>query len=442
MKISKRLVSLLFVAMMIFGLTACGGTSTQSGGNGDATKNEGMKDVINSIPKELKGTTIKYFMWYDGEKETEGPIINAFELESGINVEVEVGSHDDFTTQLAAKVATGKSPDVVRVSTPGITFLKHFQPLENTGYDFSGEEWDQRTMEAYTVNGKAYGVNLKKSIYFDANVLWYNFQTISDLGAEDPYTLWKKNEWTWDNLWSICGDFVKQGGSYGASFNPANALSLSYGVDFLDWDNGKYVNSIADSTRNTKLVKAWTELIDKADKNLITTATWRMDDFNAGRSAFFSTSISSGFVKRSYFEQFKQNGELRCVPFPESYSGDNAIVMSEYPAWCVPKGAKNKEAVPYFLRYMLDESNYDLDEVFADPTIADVFKVLRDSSAPRYSSVLKYTLIEADSGLNYYQMYDKLFSGEVSQITSTLQSFKGGVQDAVDKANGQLANMK
>ena len=92
MKFSKQIVSLLLATIMIFGLAACGGTSTQSGSNGGTvTKNESMKDVINSIPKELKGTTIKYFMWYDGEKETEGPVINAFELESGIKVDVEVG---------------------------------------------------------------------------------------------------------------------------------------------------------------------------------------------------------------------------------------------------------------------------------------------------------------------------------------------------------------
>lgn len=439
MKITKRLIALIMAVSMIAVIAGCGGNGGQSGGEVDLSKNPELEKVISSIPEKLKGTTIKYFMWYDGEKETEGPIMKAFTLASGINVEVEVGSSSDFTTQLAAKIATNDAPDVIRLYCPGANFLKLLQPLDNTGYDFSGSEWDQQTMKDYTVGGKVYATNLKKTIYYDANVLWYNYQTLSDLEVDDPYNQWKKGEWTWDNLWSICRDFVKQGGSYGACFNPTNAISLSYGVDFLDWENGKYVNSIADPARNTKLVKAWAELIDKKQEDLISPRTWLMDDFNAGRSAFFSTSVSSGFVKRSYFEQFKNNGELRCVPFPASFTGDNMTILSEYSAWGIPQGAANKEAVPYFLRFMLDESNYDLNDVFADPSITDVFKTLRDSDAPRYNNVMTKTLNEADSGLNYFQMYDRLYSGEVSQITSTLQSFKGGVQDAVDKANEQLA---
>lgn len=445
MKKFIRLISLLVTIAMIFCVVGCGNdsTKTSSGGKDSAGKDgSGSADILKSIPSELKRSTIKYFMWYDGDKETEGPIINSFELESGIKVDIEVGSSADFQTELAAKIATNTAPDVIRMNNAGISNIKLLQPMENTGYDFSGSEWDQRTIKDYTINGKVYGVNLKNTIYFDANVLWYNYQTLSDIGVDDPYTQWKKNSWTWDSLWNICREFVKQGGEYGACFQPVNAISLAHGVNFIDWDGEKYVNSIVDSDRNAKLVKAWTECIERKQENLITPKTWLIADFDAGRSAFFGTSISSGFVKRSYFEQFKENGELRCVPFPASYTGDNMTIMAEYSAWGVPKGAKNAKAVPYFLRYMLDASNYDLEESFADPTITDVFKTLRDSDAPRYNNVVATTLIEADSGLNRYEMFDKLFSGEVSQITSSLQSFRGGVQDAVDKANEQLAALK
>lgn len=442
MKKLRSILSMFLVAAMVISISACG----QNGDSGVKGKNSGSNnavnsDIISSIPSELKGTTIKYFMWYDGRKETEGPVINSFELESGIKVDVEVGSYSDFNTELAGKVASNNSPDVIRMGGPAINVLKFLQPISNTGYDFSGSEWDQQTMKDYTVNGNVYGVNLKNTVYFDTHVIWYNYQTLSDLGVDDPYTTWKKNEWTWDSLWNICREFVKQGGNYGACFSPVNIVSLSYGVNFVDLENGQYVNSITDSARNAKLVKAWAELIDKKQEKLLTPNTWLIADFDAGRSAFFSTSISSGFVKRSYFEQFKNNGELRCVPLPASYSGESSLIMSEYSAWGIPKGAKNAKAVPYFLRYMLDDSNYDLDEAFADSSILDVFKTLRDSDAPRYCNVMTQILTEADSGLNYFQMYDKLFSGEVSQISSTLQSFKGGVQDAVDKANEQIKAM-
>lgn len=436
---SKRILSFLLSVVLLLSLTACGGggsTAKEDGGKVD--ENEATADILESIPNELKGSTIKYFMWYDGTKETEGPVMKAFELEGGIKVEVEVGSNSTFQTELAAKIATNQSPDVVRMYDSGISNIKLLQPLENTGYDFSGSEWDQRLMKDYTVNGKCYGTNLKNTVYFDANVLWYNSQTLMDLGVEDPYTSWKKGEWTWDALWDICRDFVNQGGSYGACLNPVNAISLAYGVNFIDWDGEKYVNSVADPDRKAKLITAWTDSITKKQEKLITNNTWLISDFEAGRSAFFSTSISAGFVKRSYFERFKEMGELRCVPFPASYTGDNMILMSEYSAWGIPQGASNKEAVPYFLKYMLNADNYDLESSFADPTITDVFKTLRDSDVPRYNPVFDHTLVEADSGLNKFQMFDKLYNGEVSQINSTLGTFIGGLQDSVDKANEQL----
>lgn len=447
MKMSRRILTVLIAVAMTVSLAACGTDSdTVSDGASKAEKpNSGetaSKKDNQKMPSNLKGSTIKYFMWYDGTKETEGPIIKSFELESDVKVDIEVGSSSNFTTELAAKVATGASPDVIRMVGPGIAYFKLLQPLANTGYDFSGSEWDQQTMKDYSVNGKAYATNLKKSIYFDSSVLWYNYQTLSDLGVDDPYTLWKQGKWTWDSLWSDCREFVKQGGNYGACFSPVNAVSLAYGVDFIDWDGTKYINSVADPDRNAKLVTAWTECIKKKQEKLITPDTWLIADFDAGRSAFFGTSISSGFAKRSYFEQFKSNGELRCVPYPASYTGDNMIVLSEYSAWGVPKGAKNKEAVPYFLKYMLDESNYDLDDAFSDASIADVFKTLRDSDKPRYKRVLDSTLLEADSGLNRFQMFDKLYSGEIGQISSTLQSFRGGIQNSVDKANAQLKSLE
>ena len=423
--------------------TAQTASKTQAAANNQsgAKTNKTLKQVMSSIPKNLKNSTIKYFMWYDGKKETEGPAISKFQLESGIKVDVEVGAYDNFSSLLARKISSGAAPDVIRTQGNGIDLIKLSQPLENTKFDFNDSAWDEQIMQAYTFNGKTYGTNLKNSVYFDANVIWYNTQTLSDYGCDDPYTLWKQKKWTWDKLWEMCRTAVEQGCKYGAALQPVNAYSIAQGVDFIDLENGKYINSVNDSKRLAKLVSAWTELLKQEKNKLISPDTWMMDDFTSGRTAFFSTSISSGFNKRSYFEQFKKRGELKCVPFPDNVSGTTYTLMSELSAWCIPTGAKNKESVPYFLRYMLDEQNYDLQEVFCNQSVVDVFRTLRASKNPRYKSVVDSTLTQADNGTTRFIIMAHLFNGEAGQITSTLRSFAGNVQDAVDKANAQIAKL-
>ena len=50
-------------------------------------------------------------------------------------------------------------------------------------------------------------------------------------------------------------------------------------------------------------------------------------------------------------------------------------IRDRYTAFGIPQGAKNAEAVPYYLRYVLDRNNYDQSHVYESEKMRkDVYK--------------------------------------------------------------------
>lgn len=399
-----------------------------------------LNQVMSKIPSKLKGKTIKYFMWYDGRAETEGAAISAFEQKTGIKVDVQLGSYGNFTTELASKIAADNAPDLIRLLSPAVSQVKVLQPLNKLNFNFNDKAWDKTTMQDYTFNGNSYATNLKNTVYFDAFAMFYSTKVFEDNDLEDPYELWKQGKWTWGKFDEICQEFVDNGsGTYGGGASDQSYLISTFGVGLIHYDGKKYVNSIANPALNSKLVTAYSNLLDKVNKGLLTPKTNMITDFEVGKSCFFAASISYGLSKRANFGKYKAQGSLRAVPLPQGTN--DYTTMNEYSAWGVPIGAKNGEAVPYFLRYMLDMDVYDANKMFSHKSILESFEFIR-ASKKRISNPAKNMITSADNGIDFLSITARILNNEKSQISSILQSFSGNVQDAVDKANQQLAQMK
>ena len=66
--------------------------------------------VMQNMPSNLKGTTITYFTWYDARTAMEGSAIENFEKLTGCTVKNNVGSYENFASELTALVASGRAP--------------------------------------------------------------------------------------------------------------------------------------------------------------------------------------------------------------------------------------------------------------------------------------------------------------------------------------------
>ncbi len=416
------------------------GSSNQNSSGGNSSSNNNTKTVkpdassadafLASMPKKLKGTTLKYFYWWDPKTQMEKDAIAAFEKKTGITVKTEVGTYKTFQTELAAKIAAGNSPDIVRLLSNAMYQVKTLQPITNSGYDFSDDIWWKKLMKDYTYNGRTYAVNIrpKDAAILDTYMIYYNKRALRAAEIQDPYQLWKKNpkSWTWSKLWSMCEEFVKannnKSGYYGISFQYNNAYVRMFGCANYDYNSktGKWENYMD----SPELAKRWSELITYNTKGL-SAINHDATSFQRAKILFDGAGPFACRVGDQTHQVLKDRGELGVVPLPTDTPYQ---LLYEYTAFGVPQGAKNIEAVPYYLRYVLDRKNYDANKIYFDSQAKDV---------------VEYTLSFADSkyffGENELsELRQKLVGGTAAQVKSTLTAYKGVIQDSVNSSNEQI----
>lgn len=365
-KLLKNTMVILLVVAMAFSVVACGGNGDKDPTSSSGGATAGPIDltsvtldseaVLASMPSDLKGTTIKFYNWYDPFEREEGDVIKAFMEKTGITVEYIAGVYgDEYSTKLASMIATGDAPDVMRIKEPSAGMFKSLQPISTTGFDFSGAAWNKATADAYTVNGTCYAVNLTNTPFFLPTLCFYNTKIMDEMGYEDPYELWKKGEWTWEKFNEICKDWVKQGTDYyGAEMLPFNAAALTTDSTFVKYDGSQYSLNLTDET----MLASWKYILE-AQKAGITGGS--RDTFDAGNqlTLFGFMDATAVQTSSSYFSKTRKRGNLAVVAAPKFAGKDYYVPMIEYLGFGVPKGAKNAKAVPYFLSYYLNFANYN-----------------------------------------------------------------------------------
>lgn len=85
--------------------------------------------VMAKMPAKLKNTTINYFYWNDPYANMEKEVYENFTKLTGIKVVYQQASYADYLTELSTRVASGKSPDMVRMLNNSVARIKSLQPI-------------------------------------------------------------------------------------------------------------------------------------------------------------------------------------------------------------------------------------------------------------------------------------------------------------------------
>ncbi len=330
------------------------------------------KDVLASMPKNLRGTKLTMYNWNAATEYTGAPaVMDAFKKQTGIQVTWNTISYGTYFTKLPALIAAGDNiPDMVRIGYADLSFLQNMAPLSVSKYDFTDKAWDKFMMDTLTFGGKTYGTTLQNTHISGVHVMFYNMALVDKYNYEDPYKLWKDGKWTWGKFVEMCEDAKEDGLTFGAT-GEGNfpAYLSSWGLTNLYFDGKK----MASNWESANWLKANQELGDLYNKDYIL-GHGREETFDAGDALFYIGSTVHARNKNSYFGDLKANKTLYFVPLPEQpelkkyYQG-----YCEIEAYGIPKGAKNPEAVPYFLRYFLDGANYTLDTYFGNKQNLEVY---------------------------------------------------------------------
>ena len=390
------------------------------------------EDVLNSVPKKLRGTTVTMYNWNPASEYTGAPtVIQEFEKKTNINVEWKTINFEVYTTRLASLIASGESPDLVRTRTPSATRLISFQPLSTTNYNFSDDAWDQILMKDYSVNGVAYATSLKNTHLGSVAMMFYNKSLITRFDLDNPYKLWKDGKWTVSKFLKMCKEYKKVSNeSFACVGWTYAAWNQLYGVAGpVGFDGKKYYSNI----KNNKYLTSTMEIADLFNSSKLC-GEGRAEIFDEGRALFYAGASVYARRKNSYFGAVKAAGSFYAVPMPK-VDGQSTYYQprDEYEAYAIAKGAKNPEAVPYFLRYFLDGSNYDLSGFFCNKQNLEVYNWCMSQKNTIWSL--------GDGGENFNNRENGIYSKQGNQVKSFIDSNSSEIDEMVKRYNTTLGNL-
>ncbi len=364
------------------------GNGTASGDSGDGSTSSkkpnaeipkdsvvggtGWEKVLASMPKKLRGTTVQIMNWNPITEYTgAATAIKEFTKQTGIKVDWLMVDMNVYVTRLASLVASDKAPDVVRTCTPEPSWMLSFQSLDAAKFDFTDEAWDKKVMKDYTVNGVTYATSLNNTHLGTVAMMFYNKELINRYDYEDPYKLWKAGKWTWSKFIEMCKTYKKEAKAdracVGAEWD--NWIQL-YGIAGpVGYDGNKYYSNLKDA----KFLTVTQQIADLYHVDQLF-HQGQAEEMDSGNVLFYAGASIYLRKNNSYLGGLKSSGTLYAVPMP-SIDGQSKYYQSrfEYEAYAIAQGAKNAEAVPYFLRFFLDGENYDLNSFFCNKQNLEVY---------------------------------------------------------------------
>lgn len=404
----------------------------------NSSDNQNTSGKLGSVPKELKGTTLKVLSWNDiNDVAGAADAVKKFRNQTGISVTWLKVGYDEYQSKLAAMVASNDSPDVLRLEGPNPALLSLMDPVTVSGYDFKEDIWDSFISKLYTFGGKTFAVNRENTLIQQPDVMLYNKSYVTQYDLDDPYVIWKRNKdnWNMDTFLKICEDYMKvSGASTPWLVGHIHYFANIYGTSEVVRDGDKFVNNMGDAN----LLKAYRQVANCINKKIAYADTWDYAGFNQGKYLFFSTAIIGARRTHFYFKDLKNAGSLGVVPMP-SVKGQGTYYqnLTEAEAYGIAEGAKNAKAVPYFLSFYLNGDNYDANLFFNDKTMLDVYNYCMNETTLRFDYTR--TINKRFYGGTKYTEYDtKLKTATVDQITTLFNTYKPVVDTAVKSANDKL----
>ena len=415
-----------------------GNTSKATVANADSLT---FNQLVAQMPASLRGTTVYMYNWNPVKDYGADSVVTKFEKLTGIKVKWEAGGYDDYDQKIAAMINAGDSPDIIRFRDTNVHRMYLCQDIKSaTGFDFSGAIWDQKVNKQYVVKNKLYAVNLKDTLFNQPYVMIYRKSMIDKYKFEDPYELWKSGKWTWDAFINILKS-TKDSTFNGDPWRTSMGIDYFYftGKNIIKFDGNKYTNDLM----SKDLSAAMKKICDYRKSGYTSSAMRMPKDFENGSVLFqtFNAIATRRTNTSAKIVQAKADGDLYCVPTPTIKGAENVQLFSELEAYGVPKGAKNPGAVYYFLRYLLDEANYDANTFFCNKQAYEVYKASMAKSTyfiPGDSALLDVV----GTGGNLAGISDFARNGnDFAQFDSKRNELKPTYDLAVKKANEVIAKM-
>ncbi|MCL2732157.1 MAG: sugar ABC transporter substrate-binding protein [Actinomycetia bacterium] len=390
---SRLLAATALVAALGLTATACGGGSSDGGGD-------------KSDPASLKGQTITYWASnqgtsLDNDKQVLTPELNKFTQQTGIKVKLEVIGWADLLNRILAATTSGQGPDVLNIGNTWSASLQAtgaLMPWDSTAFTTIGGK-DRFAPAAIAAAGAAGKDPAAVPLYSMAYGLYYNKKMFADAGIANPPK-------TWDELVTDAKKLTT-GGHYGLAVEGSNGaenihhvfvLAKQRGSDWFD-SSGK---ATFDTPANVAAVKQYVDFIagDKvaAKGNAEYSQNQTITDFATGKAAMMMWQSAATSIK-SHGMSPDQYG---VVPVPTQTAGatGDAGVTSMVAGinLAVFQNTKHKAAAEALVKFMTSTPEQKIlngtygslppvkeaqsDPAFQTPDLKVLASVLGSSAAP------------------------------------------------------------
>ncbi len=412
-----------------------GGNTTTSGGDTTSKddKPNNPKTLINNNVDytKYKGRTVKFAATIDPKNDESGPMVENFEKEYGIKIDVVQSDQSNYANQLAGWIAAGTSPDVARVNGDFPTCMGYLQSLDAAKLDYNEDFWNENMFKYSTFGGSPYLCDAKNNIWTEIDIVIYSKSMLKRAGANTPEEYDKAGKWTWDAFFEICRKVknIDPASMQGGAFVSREHVIHAMGGSLIHYENGKFVSGISTRTQEAmvKFTTAWKEEIIgwgaisdgivKGTCGIGTVHAWALK-----KTGFFqNTTYNTADLGFYYLPRWDEKSDY----------GNTGMVRG----WGIIRGAAEPVAAGIFLREYLDVSNYDSSSTFISPEAETFFYRVTSIDYNKWNPYIIYYDYQDGIAGTKFEEHNNAMSGDPNQVGPAMASIKSCMERAAANIN-------
>ncbi|MCM1313962.1 MAG: ABC transporter substrate-binding protein [Muribaculaceae bacterium] len=295
---------------------------------------------------DIGGTEIVWLSDYDlnaqvGQKRPT-PVALFEDIYGGKIRYVQTSLKNKYNT-FSAMLLSGEQLDMVEYEQgtfPNGVLSQQYQPLDpyfrSMGLNYDIWENMEEVIDALAYKGEHYIIPYSFS---NPIVLMYSRKLIRDYGLDDPYELYKNDQWNWDTFLNISetyrsktGKAAVRGGKFG------DALIHSTGFRIIGSKNGKLVNNI-----NHAPLRYAELFLQELGRKSLYSSNWN-ESFSTETLFFATESWILGT------ENVKNSGmDLMIVPVPKQAGTEGNYITCDFDAKMLVKNSTMGDAVATYI---------------------------------------------------------------------------------------------
>lgn len=352
----KKTVALIALCFMLV-LAACssggGGGSGNSGGSGSSGSNNDIsgKITVSSVRTDIVDTVMND-QWSKKIKEKYP------------NLDVTFEAYANYDQDIRLRIASGDYPDVLMMpGFPATDWAQYFLPLNDLGYN--GKIYFE---DNYSHEGNLYAITAVVVI----NALVYSKTAFETAGI-------KELPKTWNELLAVA-EKLKAAGIVPMLTDFKDQWTIQYYFTEAkafegnkSWYDDFMLKTDKPFTKDSAMGKGALALKELAEKGYtesdLFSTNWDQSkiDLGTGKAGMFF--IGNWFIQQAADLAGTSVDTLGMMPFPapESWGASNVISMGPDWPYAINKNTKNPEAAKAVLKWLIEESNYEVVAGAASP---------------------------------------------------------------------------